>query len=67
MTSFICNKCGSAAYFDGRMGDGPVLMCGCDESGQFVDDGKGGYYINDAKPVEGKSKPSKKDYSREDD
>lgn len=29
---FRCNKCGATAYYDGRCGDGPILMCGCDKS-----------------------------------
>lgn len=47
MRDFVCSACGSAAYFDGRCGDGPVLTCGCDRRGsRFVDDGRGGYLTN---------------------
>lgn len=28
---WICSKCSKDAYYDGRCGDGPVLMCGCDK------------------------------------
>jgi Protein of unknown function (DUF2934) len=28
-TNYVCSRCGSGAYFDGRCGDGPILMCGC--------------------------------------
>lgn len=38
-----CSRCGKAAYFDGRCGDGPVLLCGCD-LGEWVPDRGGGYY-----------------------
>lgn len=24
-----CSRCGMAAYYDGRCGDGPILMCTC--------------------------------------
>jgi hypothetical protein len=26
---YVCSTCGASAYYDGRMGDGPILMCGC--------------------------------------
>lgn len=56
--SKVCSRCGAAAYYDGRCGDGPVLMCGCDR-GVWIDDGRGGYFDNPtgAKPVD------KDDYS----
>lgn len=41
MTNYVCSRCGSGAYYDGRCGDGPVLMCKC--VGTWVDDGRGGY------------------------
>jgi hypothetical protein len=28
MRDYVCSKCGKDAYFDGRMGDDPILMCG---------------------------------------
>jgi hypothetical protein len=41
--NYRCSQCGAAAYFDGRCGDGPILLCGCD-NGPWVDDGRGGYH-----------------------
>ncbi len=58
MSNYVCSHCGAEAYYDGRCGDGPVLMCGCDKRGRrWVDDGRGGYYTNPsgAAPVEGES------------
>jgi hypothetical protein len=58
MSNYVCSSCGAAAYYDGRCGDGPVLMCGCDKRGRrWVNDGRGGYYTNPsgAEPVEGDS------------
>lgn len=56
---YKCNKCGAEAYYDGRMGDGPVLICGCDE-GPWVDDGRGGFHWpTGAEPVEDKGRPKK--------
>lgn len=55
MSDYVCSNCGAAAYYDGRCGDGPVLLCGCDErGGRWVNDGRGGYHTNplDAKAVE---------------
>jgi hypothetical protein len=46
MSNYICSRCGAAAYYDGRMGDSPVLMCNCDK-GRWIDEGsRGGYYDN---------------------
>ena len=58
MSNYVCSHCGAEAYYDGRCGDGPILMCGCDKRGRrWVDDGRGGYYTNPsgAAPVEGES------------
>jgi hypothetical protein len=58
MSSYCCSNCGAAAYYDGRCGDGPILMCGCDKRGRrWVNDGRGGYYTNPsgAEPVEGEA------------
>lgn len=55
--NYKCSICGKAAYYDGRCGDGPVLMCGCDRAGsRWVDDGRGGFWTNPtgAKPVDAK-------------
>lgn len=30
MDNYVCSVCGKSAYYDGRCGDGPILMCGCD-------------------------------------
>jgi len=58
MMIYVCSSCGEEAYYDGRCGDGPILMCGCDKrSGQTVDEGsRGSYQTNPsgAKPVEKK-------------
>jgi len=27
--NYVCSCCGAKAYYDGRYGDGPVLMCEC--------------------------------------
>ena len=61
MSDYVCSECGAAAYYDGRCGDGPILMCGCDQRGQAVEDSRGGsvdvYYPEaTAKAVKGKSK-----------
>ncbi len=52
MENYVCSVCGAAAYYDGRCGDGPILMCGCDK-GQWINDGRGGYFDNprNAQPV----------------
>lgn len=55
MSDYCCSACGARAYYDGRCGDGPVLVCGCDKRGsRWVDDGRGGYHTNpsSAQPVE---------------
>jgi hypothetical protein len=53
MSNYVCSVCGAGAFYDGRCGDGPVLMCNCDK-GRWIDDGRGGYYDNPtgAKAVE---------------
>jgi hypothetical protein len=44
---YHCSVCGAGAFYDGRCGDGPILLCGCDQ-GQYVDEGsRGGYHVND--------------------
>lgn len=53
--SYKCNKCGATAMVDTRGGAvDVVLLCGCDTKGEWIDDGRGGYYNNDAKPVPAK-------------
>lgn len=55
MADYVCSRCGAQAYNDGRMGDGPVLTCGCDRRGsRWINDGRGGYNTNPsgATPVE---------------
>lgn len=79
MNSYICSHCGAGAYYDGRCGDGPVLMCDCDK-GAWINDGRGGYYANEnnAQPILGTPRRNKSseaarpapvhsDWSREDD
>jgi hypothetical protein len=31
MNKKYCSKCGEEAYYDGRCGDGHILMCNCDK------------------------------------
>ena len=59
MEEWFCSVCGTRAYFDGRCGDGPILVCGCDQ-GKLIKDRIGEYYDNPtgAKPVQ--TKPRKK-------
>ena len=53
--NWACSRCGQFAYYDGRCGDGPVLLCGCDEIGPVMEDTRGGSLtrvaMNDAKPI----------------
>lgn len=65
MDSYVCSRCGAGAYYDGRCGDGPVLMCGCDQ-GRWIDDGRGGYYDNPtgASAVHGAPRPSARESQR---
>lgn len=52
MAEYVCSNCGEEAYYDGRCGDGPVLICRC-AKGRWIDDGRGGYYTtrNNAQAV----------------
>lgn len=59
MSNYVCSVCGAGAYYDGRCGDGPVLMCNCDK-GRWIDDGRGGYYDN---PTGAQAVPSDSYYS----
>ena len=56
MSNYVCSNCGAAAYYDGRCGDGPVLVCGCDKRGsRKVNEGsRGTWHTNPsgATPVE---------------
>ncbi len=57
MSNYICSRCGKSAYYDGRCGDGPILLCGCDK-GPWVDDGRGGYhYPTGAEPIQEQDAP----------
>lgn len=49
-----CSNCGQECYYDGRCGDGPVLICKCTKRKRWINDGRGGYevYANDAHPIE---------------
>ena len=42
MSTYVCSLCGAGAYHDGRCGDGPILMCGCDKQKKwYVDPASG--------------------------
>lgn len=54
MSQYSCNLCGAPAYHDGRMGDGPILMCGCDKQKKWYIDpqtGKSVIVDSPAQPV----------------
>lgn len=55
MRKWVCSKCEKDAFYDGRCGDSPVLVCGCDRVGRkYIPDRCGmGYYTNPsgAEPV----------------
>ena len=55
MANYRCSHCGAEAYYDGRCGDGPVLVCDCvsPRNTRWINDGRGGYQVNryNAKPV----------------
>jgi hypothetical protein len=42
---YYCSQCGAKAYYDGRCGDGPILMCGCDKKGPPAVDTRCGYNV----------------------
>lgn len=48
MSEYKCSHCGSPAFYDGRCGDGPVLICVCvsEQNTRWINDGRGGYQIN---------------------
>ena len=49
---YSCSHCGAEAYFDGRCGDGPVLVCGCDRPITVQDRfGPESIATTDARPV----------------
>jgi len=39
---WACSECGEWAYYDGRCGDPPVLLCGCDQKGPVIEDSRSG-------------------------
>lgn len=45
MNEYHCSECGEPAYYDGRCGDGPILVCECRKHGELVDEGSRGTYI----------------------
>lgn len=46
MSEYYCSHCGSAAVGDSRGGSmNYYLTCGCDE-GEWINDGRGGYFSN---------------------
>ncbi len=70
MSNYVCSECGAAAYYDGRCGDGPILMCGCDKKGKPAYDSRMGsvdvYYPEaTAKPVEAENGPYGRDWRYE--
>ncbi len=50
---YVCSNCGNPAYYDGRCGDGPVLVCECSKRKRWINDGRGGFevYENNARPI----------------
>ena len=54
--NYICSNCGAPAHFDGRCGDGPVLVCECRNLGKQVDDGRGGWWQPLAYPIKKEEK-----------
>lgn len=36
MSNYVCDVCGKDAYYDGRCGDGVILMCKC-RKGKAID------------------------------
>ncbi len=54
---YICNKCGKEAFYDGRCGDGPILICGCDKIGSYYDG-------RDWIPGDAKAVPKNEHYDR---
>lgn len=52
-SNYVCSVCGEPAWYDGRCGDGPYLVCKCSTRGVWIDDGRGGYmvYPNNAEPI----------------
>lgn len=62
--NYVCSNCGKAAFYDGRCGDGAVLVCGCDKRGsEWINDGRGGYHTNpsNAHPVQAGNESSDND------
>lgn len=54
MDTYVCSHCGRDAYFDGRCGDLPVLLCGCDKVGSPYYDGRCGdpaIILTKARPI----------------
>jgi hypothetical protein len=52
MADYYCSKCGAVAGQDARAGSLDVyLTCNCDKQGQWINDGRGGYWSSDARPI----------------
>lgn len=49
MSRYVCSYCGAEAYYDGRCGDGPVLVCGHESTGDWD---QGTYREGRGKPVD---------------
>ncbi len=53
MAEYVCDRCGAPCGQDARMGSLDVyLLCNCNQDAHWIDDGRGGYYDNTARPVE---------------
>jgi len=67
---YICNVCGAAAYFDGRMGDGPILTCGCKRlfsDAQPTNSSAGGILPDTYHNAAGAAPVQREDYSPQED
>lgn len=58
---YVCSQCGVECIYDGRCGDGPVLVCDCRNIGYFAYD----TFISTAKPVPADLETARKDLSKE--
>lgn len=46
--TYVCSYCGEKAFFDGRCGDGPVLLCGHGDTGDWD---RGTYQQGSGRPI----------------
>ncbi len=54
---YTCSDCGSEALYDGRCGDGPVLVCDCRKKGHYAY----GVFVTTAKPIPADEEAARKD------